>query len=843
MGKHAFPHRQFLVLLIACSLAVPGCRGCVSDPADQTEEEKQKEKEEAEARAKKKKEEENPFVFEPLATLPPVVDAIEQKGKKHRPAFWYKPGHWVPTVLAGKANKEDFVGEMVQQVQAMGRGGLDPVHLEAVPFDLATAREISLPKGQDKTFDSVLFFPATVPMAQADCRINTRRGGRTLMGLGGPALRRMPSYQYHFVVFSDLPQRYSYVETLDSVKPPWQSLDDRLDSRYRYYLVSLVASQSGRIPPLPAHSLEWTSIACVLWDDGDPTALSPDQQAAMVDWLHWGGQLVLSGPRTLETLRGSFLNDYLPATMPADAPAARKLTKDDFAEVNRVWARPLGGRPSRPLEPIQPWEGAQVKLHADSRYVPGTGELVAERRVGRGRVVATLFRLSGKELVAWPHFDDFFNACVLGRPPRRYSIGSETELIVDWADGPGGTTRTHRFDAASVCGLRYFTRDTGRSMQHYAADVLGAGTAGDDRQLTNTTPPGTGVGAWSDFGAVAKAARESLNNSARIEIPDREFVVWVVAAYLLVLVPANWAVFRTLGRVEWAWAAAPAIAVVCTVLVIRLAQLDIGFARSFTEIGVLELQGDYPRGHLTRYTALYTSLSTGYDLAMADPGGQVQPFPTVSAPGEFRLALGEGYTPLEYRRGNEVAMTGFHVQSNSTRFLHSEEMLDLAGPVALGRGGSTGIELVNRTGIPLRGAGVVRRTASGDLQAAWLGDLKPGSALAVAFLTADDEASSGGLWHEWRERSEETTSHTAPGYLNLRALVDLAQDTKGLAPGQARLVAWTDAELPGLAVDPAAPQARRATVVVANLRYGFDRDPEPDVRPRMAVQGEITTPH
>ncbi len=138
---------------------------------------------------------------------------------------------------------------------------------------------------------------------------------------------------------------------------------------------------------------------------------------------------------------------------------------------------------------------------------------------------------------------------------------------------------------------------------------------------------------------------------------------------------------------------------------------------------------------------------------------------------------------------------------------------------------------------------MVRRTASGDLQAAWLGDLKPGSAVAVAFLSTDGEASAGGLWHEWRERAEETASQSAPGYLNLRALVDLAQDPKGLAPCQARLVAWTDAELPGLAVDPAAPQARRATVVVANLRYGFERGPEPDVRPRALVEPEPVRPN
>ncbi len=35
-----------------------------------------------------------------------------------------------------------------------------------------------------------------------------------------------------------------------------------------------------------------------------------------------------------------------------------------------------------------------------------------------------------------------------------------------------------------------------------------------------------------------------------------------------------------------------------------------------------------------------------------------------------------------------------------------------------------------------------------------------------------------------------------------------------------RLVAWTDDELPGVKVTPAATQTRRATAVVAHLSYG-----------------------
>ena len=129
-------------------------------------------------------------------------------------------------------------------------------------------------------------------------------------------------------------------------------------------------------------------------------------------------------------------------------------------------------------------------------------------------------------------------------------------------------------------------------------------------------------------GAASKAARQILTEAAGIEIPRADFVVKVLAIYLLVLVPLNWFVFWLIGTVEWAWIAAPLIALVGAAAVIRLAQLDIGFARSRTEVAVLEVQGGYERAHLTRYTALYTSLSSSYTLAFDEPSALAVPFPS-----------------------------------------------------------------------------------------------------------------------------------------------------------------------------------------------------------------------
>ena len=189
---------------------------------------------------------------------------------------------------------------------------------------------------------------------------------------------------------------------------------------------------------------------------------------------------------------------------------------------------------------------------------------------------------------------------------------------------------------------------------------------------------GSGVAGWNDFSGMSAAARESLRSAAGITIPRSNFIAWMLAGYLVVLGPLNWGFFRLIGRIEWAWVAAPVIAILGAVVVTKAAHLNIGFARSQTEIDVVELQPNYARAHLTRYTALYTSLSTSYDIQFDDPHALVQPF---AAGGESRLKQTDRTVTLH--RDADVRLTDFDVSSNSTAMLHSEQMFDFGGGIAL----------------------------------------------------------------------------------------------------------------------------------------------------------------
>jgi hypothetical protein len=523
------------------------------------------------------------------------------------------------------------------------------------------------------------------------------------------------------------------------------------------------------------------------------------------------------------------LEPYLPATASGEC----KIGAEELAEINA-----FSGKNIRKLAPVRAWSGIQLQKHPQAEFVARSGNLLVERRVGRGRIVASAFRLGDREFANWPGVDEFFNAFLLNRPPRRFIRDQEAKLRILWADG------RERLDAARITNLRFFTRDAGLKLENYCPDlpkdielpITNGGNPwnqpdADSPNFGPPPPPGPGIAAWNDFSPVAAAARDSLLKAAQVEIPDRTFIFLFLFVYLIVLVPFNWSVFHTFDRVEWAWIAAPVVAIISTVLVIKLAQLDIGFVRARTEIAVLEIQGEHPRGHLTRYNALYTSLSTPYDFTFEDGGAVVLPFPSVSDAKFFAMAPGQQPRNLRYTRSDQANLEGLPVPSNSTALMHSEEMFDLGGKLALVQNTSGGLEIANKTRLSLQGAGLIKKLESGNLQVAWLGKLEPGAVRTLAWVNRSSTQSGGRLWPDERDQSPLTAAKdpaALKGELNLRQLLDLAEKLQNMRPGEIKLLAWMDTALPGLNIRPTAPQSRHAALVLAHLNYVLDDPPRPD---------------
>jgi hypothetical protein len=847
----------FLALLAVTIL--PCSSGCASKSPDEAKKELEK--------LKKKEKPKPPFDQLRVFAEPNERSFTDPKDLENQlaPRNAIKPGHWTGVLVEAKANTADFGGELTSEPRDNQQNLVD---LEGSVFNFVLSRPASLAKGQKKTLESLFFAPPldrsqavveeTAPIDGSAPVVLRRTSTWMYNQLRSPQrgiesrvdpelLPHMPSFQYFMVVLARDPVRYRYLRVLDSVRPLGEAATTLAEDAAYYRTLFLRPNQPLALPSQP---LCWTSAAVVVWDDILPSALTPDQQQSLVDWVHWGGALIVSGPQSLDALRGSFLEPYLPAT----GSETTELGAQAVAALNEHWTIAETNGEKSPLLPVKPWSGVKLVRSPSAEFVVGTGELVAERRVGRGRVLTTAFRLSEPDLINWRSFDSFFNACMLHRPRRSFNLTHDQFQFE-------GVRAADRFDSALTTGVRYFSRDakepegaaSGVASSNVPGEVpvatpplpqsqppavqpvpgLIAGLSGDlpeansDVDVIEALRARPGVAAWNDFSKVSKTAGHALREAAGIAVPKREFVLWMVGLYLLLIVPVNWLVFRLLGRVEWAWFAVPVVALAWGAVVIWLAQLDIGFARAETEISVLEVQADFPRAHLSRYTALYSSLSTSYSVRFDERSAVAQPFAV-----DLTQLSGQRHSTVMFRNAAEQVLSDFLVSSNSTGMVHSEQMIDLGGGLAWQPDTEGGASLENNTKLKLSGVAIVRRRRDNQGQAvaesAWLGDLIVGARVDVQFEPHDPAALA-----EARDRAPLSTHDRSEGSLSLRALLDFAESHATLELGDVRLVAWQDQPLRGVHIEPAAPQARRATLVVANLQFAPTAQPAPDLNLRL----------
>lgn len=803
------------LLLVWFALPMSGCGGCGQSAAERKQAEADAARKKKEEEEKKKKEKSKPdFEISMLHVEP--ADPEETIAAA-------KPGHWLSGSRKAIANNFDFVGSLDAGVSVMIDNRAVPLALAQQPFLLQTTRNVVLPKGREKYLDETLFIPRGNHNPWVNDRLDNR-GGSTVIEPPSEPLQRMPDYQYYFLILARDRSRYKLFARKDALLgPSW-------DGNLSYYRVN--APLVDKYVPLPVNSLAWTSTAFVLWDDVDPGLLSAEQKQAMLDWLHWGGQLIISGPDTLTLLQSSFLAAYLPAK----AGKSRSLTAESLAPLSAAMQPTEHGKSILPLQPPRAWNGVTLELRPSAHWLPdGHSDLIAERTIGRGSIVVTAFRISQRDLLNWEGFDTLLNSCLLRHPARRF-VESNDNLDRAWAP-EWANAGLNRFDPSLTCNLRYLSRDMGADGRFVPGgripppaatpgdDPFGSGAGPSDPMPISTTDDesvGSGFGGWNDFSAVSSAARDTLRSAAGITIPRADFIAWMLAAYLAVLGPLNWGFFRLLGRVEWAWIAAPLIAIVGAVVVTKAAHLNIGFARSQTEIDVVELQPDYPRAHLTRYAALYTSLSTSYDIRFDDPRALIQPF---AGGGQSRLRQSERTVTLH--RDADVRLSDFEVSSNSTAMLHSEQMIDCGGGIACEMLAGKP-RIYNRCRFTIDQAGVVWRTASGALRSAWIGRLPPDSDRPLDFEDVRNEKPT-----LEQHRNAETPADDAAVRLNVAKLATIVENPVGYSPGEMRLMGVLAGPLPGMEVSPQSSQATRSGVfLVANLRYPALPRPEPDVNIR-----------
>jgi hypothetical protein len=886
------------MLLVAMCMLTPGCSGCwTSDPnaqAKKNEEDETDPDKLLEKKKKKKKDEEKKKDFETQATSTLPEDQVTNNIQRN----YVRRGHWIGTRQFIRANNFDF--SAVFETRITDASG-EPFDVDQTNYSSVVSRPAKLAKGQDRPLESMLLFPRQSVQGrspQIHVEIAANYGGSPIIQNNTP-ISFLEESEYIMLVLSSTPSSYLYLSQLDSVQPPGDLDSSQLgDSDFRSFRVLLPNVSKG--VAIPGNALMWTTVSVIVWDNIDPSTLSLDQQQAMIDWLHFGGQIIINGPTSLGQLKGSFLDPFLPAE---DAQTLN-LDAERLAPLNQGWTivPTVANTKSRALNLVKdrPILGCELVKRARGEFLPNTGDLAAETYVGRGRVVVTGFSLSAGAIINWKSFDNFFNACLLRRPPRDYyrptsfdggysdsvAIGFPTVVSSYVADEPRGTNRVGRFlrDPRMNSTLRFFTRDVGwlpgeevvqpkRNRTTYSAAIAEIDDINErDRRAVTTGgefPQGdpwrfggyvaatnSGVAGWNDFSGASDAARLALKQTARIKVPNANFVLNTLAAYLVVLVPLNWLIFWGIGRVEWAWVAAPIIAIGGAYSVIRMAELDIGFARSRTEIDVVEMYGGYDRAHVTRYAALYTSLSSDYDMSFRDESALVQP---MAFNHEYRPQPGTVASEVHFRRDQDLRLSGLNVKSNETSLVHSEQLVSMEGPIELIGDDPDSLDLHNGSILDLRDVIVLRCTGELSYEAAYIEQLSPGQDASLHFsadelevhtsyrtpvnataeqanATRIDPKRENGIWPKrWQSSATFGESSENDRTLRLTRLGRLAARQLTLQPGDVRLIGWSSEPLTGVDISPAAAQQAISTFVLVHLKQARPGAPRPDLRCRVDI--------
>ena len=885
---------------------ITGCKGCFKDEANN------KPKEEKEEKAKQN------FEYQTPVTLPGYypIDPEERKkleeeakddDKKRTllnrmdPAIRFnrtKLGHWISVDFLAIANNFNTDGYL----ESTSFYQQKPHLIEGTDYSVQTSRPVNLVKEDWKKLETSVFLPRKEGSARTNSIRYMLNNGGSLAAITLIQLHSLlEDYQFHIVLLSSRPDSLKYLSFMDCVTLPSGSAT--MGDQPVFY--SIVPTAKDKPIPLPGQSLNWTTIAYLIWDDLDPDDLSQQQKTALVDWLHFGGQIIFSGPDCLDRLQSSFLSDYLPGQFEESIV----LTKDDIGELNENWSIESKTNAADKLNLViqenSPLPAIRFKPHVDADFIEGTSGLALERRIGRGRVVATAFSINNPQMKSWRSFSSFIHNALLRKPHRLFA---ETNL---------GTTsfkyledKTSIYDPLTGSTLRFLSRDLAANAEtakhkHFEATTsdyanatlaVQAEMAGMD-QINGArgeyTLPGSnssrneddflhyggfqsyrqsGVAGWNDDSGIASAARETLKKAARITPPSASFVMKMLGLYLLVLVPINWLLFRLIGKVEWAWIAAPIIALVGAFMVVRYASLDIGFVRSVTHVGVLELHGDFERGHMTDYSALYTSLTTPYSVELDNLSGQSLPFANV-APQEFKR--GEIRKKVELSRTTTTDLQNFLIRSNSTGLLHTEMMLDVGGAFRL-KGDESLYEVENGSQISVNSAGVLRRNGN-DIEFAWIGDFEAGDSVKLDFKPLQGEVSSGwssvealvgnwtvaeSVWDGLELSSNETVeleklasipelvpnwdafseiltdkmnanskakvsksmlagaiSNVAGSNDSLAGVFDCVTSNLKLGPGEVRMIGYTDQQMDQSKYKPAATQSSHNLLIVVHLRH------------------------
>jgi hypothetical protein len=713
-----------------------------------------------------------------------------------------KEGHWATLSVELRSNYEDYNGLLQTS----------PVRLLDMPHAVAFRREARLIKEQP----GKLGLQIMLPSFQKELMLEMTRPGAIRPDGATPALlRKLEPHQMLIPVLGPASPSYTALARFQALLPTSADRDPAQLEKQRYF--RLVQPQEPEKPlPLSPHPLTWSTISHVIWDGLDPEALNVGQQQALLDWLHWGGQLIIvggAGP-SLAPLQESFLAPYLPATPSGQNASLTAEDLETFSKSHPIPYWPEEGEagaiprylpdkddnrirptPGNPLfvTGLDPLPGATVLPLGD----PGRHALGVEWRVGRGRVLMLGIKLTEPALVAWPGLDTMVRRVVLRRPLED-QIGPRFMVL----------------PATQLTWVRYLARDLDAPRPSPRPEEPTGGGPNYELQL-----PADPSSAWLDGAALPRATRRSLQEASGITIPGSDFVLKVILAYGIALVPINWLACRfLLRRRELAWVVTPLLALGFAVAVERGAAYDLGFDTACDEIDLVEIQGDYARAHVSRFAALYSTGRHSFTIAYPDD-------PTALAlPMNMANNISGGDALQSYwQTYPEPALVDFPIQPRALSMFRTEQLVNMPGGITLSKEGGER-RVVNGTELPLRDAVVVNL---GGKMVYRLGTIAPGATVPLqqgSPLTAELNEGLGTDRDDDQAEPKKSDARPDPDkWLDPEPFLRLLRWYSWGRPedrNEWRLVAWSPGPQPGQDLRPKVDRHRGFRLVVAHLDYG-----------------------
>ena len=798
---------------------VVGCRGCNQQTAKTKDPEEEKKK--------------LRITSSEMRTLPFSKDTI---GNFHKPGHWYQANHKL------KANQQDE--SLTAKVGIFSRERkLVPTFPGTSPIEFQ--RNIAIGKDQEKNIALKFYQPdIAVNNEEMDMTSETipsylavnysMRGVGTTVFAGEYPARLLPGYQYNIVSISVDPARYVFWRGLDCmVWPSQKKMPDERISPHRMTDLNEdeIASQ------FPEHLYSMTSISHLVINDASPSRFSTEQQNAILDWLYFGGTIIINGSDAIGGVSSSFLKEL----SPLNNTIASSVTDEEIERLNKDWTvkeykdqnKTASVVPFTPAKKIPKLEG---ELAEGASWVNSLNGLVAEKLVGQGRVVMTTFPMTDNTFIRWPSYSSFIHNAILRTPPRDVVFIRE----------PGGSTEADTKFAGMYSGSELNPIHSTR-LRIWARD-LDSSTMSTSSLATKKTS----LGAWNPQSAILLQARQSLQQSSGITVPKIETIVKLLVGYLIILVPINWLVFRLLGKVELAWVAAPIIAIVGAFVVARGVQLDVGFSRSQTEYGFLECHAGHPRGVLSTYSALYTSLSTNYRATFENENGVVTPMPSPAA--EIGASKRIAATKYEYTFADDTGsgLQSTPVLSNTTGLLQSEETVQLGGNINTKLDASLQqVVVTSDSTIDLKDFGVLGIDRQGRLVKGWLGSLEKGTAMKCDLKVQEKDDRWFDEWNQsvilsrpdvLRGDGIDWTTKEIGDELYLGALLEKVSKGYPLAKGEYIAIGWTDNSLSTLNIVPVAKQKKQRNLVLLHLRAADLSEVRADLKIHPIKQEETDEP-